>query len=104
MIIFIRDERRACQQQIYCLQILSIDYIDVPSLRPAYRCTNASRGYKVGAQTDMVFFFFYVDAKCEEPVGTEYGSMAHDTLQDRCIHFGLAHTPAKMESGNKEQN
>lgn len=25
--------------------------------------------------------------------------MAHDTLEDRCIHLSLAHTPVKMESG-----
>ena len=48
--------------------------------------------------------FFYVDTKWEEPVDTEYVSMAHDTLEDRWIHFSVAHTSAKMESGGKVQN
>lgn len=29
---------------------------------------------------------------------------SHDILEDRCTHLGLTHTPAKMESGDKEQD
>lgn len=42
----------------------------------------------------MVFFSMWI------LIGRSlYGFMAHDTLEDRCIHLSLAHTPVKMESG-----